>query len=57
MKMRESNAARGHKLTRLSISAEEQEDLDLALFRPPREEKKLRWDGLGRPSKKGYFGN
>jgi multidrug efflux pump subunit AcrA (membrane-fusion protein) len=29
MEMRESNAARGYKLTRLSISAEEQEDLDL----------------------------
>jgi RND family efflux transporter MFP subunit len=30
MQMRESNAARGHKLSRLSISAEAQEDLDLA---------------------------
>jgi RND family efflux transporter MFP subunit len=30
MEMRRSNAARGHKLSRLSISAEEQEDLDLA---------------------------
>jgi RND family efflux transporter MFP subunit len=29
MEMRESNAARGHKLSRLSISAEQQEDLDL----------------------------
>jgi RND family efflux transporter MFP subunit len=30
MEMRRSNAARGHKLTSLSISAEEQEDLDLS---------------------------
>ena len=29
MQMRESNAARGPKLTRLSISAQEQQDLDL----------------------------
>jgi RND family efflux transporter MFP subunit len=29
MEMREANAARGHKLSRLSISAEAQEDLDL----------------------------
>ena len=29
MELRRSNAARGHKLTRLSISAQEQEDLDL----------------------------
>jgi multidrug resistance efflux pump len=29
MELRRSNAARGHKLSRLSISAEEREDLDL----------------------------
>ena len=29
MEMEESNAARGHKLTRLSISAQQLEDLDL----------------------------
>jgi multidrug resistance efflux pump len=29
MEMRESNAARGHKLSRLSISEEAQQDLDL----------------------------